>query len=383
MGLYGIIVFLLAIGYLVLLLMYVIGWKLCPSYTPPSDFKPKEKISVMIPARNEERYIEACVLSILNNNFPSDLYELIVINDFSEDHTKEILNKLVKTHRNLKVLHLEEILPEDLVLNSYKKYALNLAIEQASGKYILTSDADCLIPENWLIHFSYMFEELKANFVTAPVVFHDEHSVLEKFQTLDFMGMMCVTGASLHWKWAAMSNGANLGYPKSVFKKVNGFHGVDQKASGDDLLLMEKILKHTNNENIFFLKSKEAVVKTIPARSLNEFFNQRVRWASKSQVYQGWGIKFALAMVLLFNLLILFNFFAALFQIISWKVFLIPFVLKMIADFIFLGSISQYFSRTELLLYFFPAQVWHLLYICSVGIWGNIGSYEWKGRKVE
>lgn len=372
----------LAFFYLVLLLAYVIGWKLCPTIQVNSDFQPKEKISVIIPSRNEELYIENCVKSILANNFPKNLFEIIVINDYSTDKTPQILDNLAAQFPNVKVLHLHQAIPENVVLNSYKKYALNLAINQASGQYIVTTDADCVVGNNWLVHFSFMFENRKANFVTAPVVFYDEKSIFERFQTLDFMGMMCVTGASLHWKWAAMSNGANLGYPKAIFQAVNGFEGVDTKASGDDLLLMEKILKHTNNERIFFLKSKEAIVKTIPARSLKAFFNQRVRWASKSQVYQGLSIKIALLMVLLFNFSVLISFVLWLFKVLSFSAFFIPFAIKMLADFIFLFSISHYFSKTNLMLYFLPAQIWHLLYICSVGIWGNIGTYEWKGRKV-
>lgn len=371
----------LAVFYLVLMLLYITGWYKLAFVKVGKSFNPTQTFTVVVPARNEADNIEACVQSIFNQNYPKDLFELIVINDHSEDETLKILKKLQKKFSNLKIINLQDFVGENDKTNSFKKMAIHLAIQQSSGNVIATTDADCIVPENWLRNFAFVFETKQARFVTGPVLFTYANKWLQKFQVLDFAGMMCVTGASLYWKISYMSNGANLAYLKSVYKTVKGFEGIDHIASGDDLLLMEKIVKKYPDD-IHFLKNKSSIVKTPAVETLKAFFNQRVRWASKSKQYQNVGIKLILSLVYLFNVLLLIGLPLVLVEIVAVNAWLAAFFVKIVADFAFLWVICGFFDERRLLFGFFQSQVWHLFYIVSVGLWGNWGKYQWKGRKV-
>ena len=114
------------------------------------------------------------------------------------------------------------------------------------------------------------YKKYNAAFIAAPVAFHKEKSFLDIFQSLDFMTLQGITGASVYKGFHIMCNGANLAYEKSIFYEVNGFSGIDDIASGDDMLLMHKI-KNLYPERVVYLKSESAIVKTNTMPSLGAF----------------------------------------------------------------------------------------------------------------
>ncbi len=151
---------------------------------------------------------------------------------------------------------------------------------------------------------------LFGDFLQLPPIskYGEEKSLFEKFQSLDFIGMMGVTGAGIHGRFMNMCNGANLAYEKKAFYEVDGFNGIDKIASGDDMLLLQKMANRFPNQ-ICFLKNKNATVLTHAKSDLKSFFQQRIRWASKSSSYQEFQITFILALVFFFCVSTVFNFF--------------------------------------------------------------------------
>jgi cellulose synthase/poly-beta-1,6-N-acetylglucosamine synthase-like glycosyltransferase len=179
-----------------------------------------------------------------------------------------------------------------------------------------------------------------------------------------------------------MCNGANLAYEKKVFYEVNGFEGIDQIASGDDMLLMHKIQKVYPTKTMF-LKSPEIIIETKPAATLKEFFNQRIRWASKAGKYTDKKIISVLILVYLLNAWIFILAISSFFFTKAFFLFLISIALKTIVELFFLYPVAKFFNKQKLLWWFIPAQPFHILYTLIAGWLGNFGSYEWKGRKVK
>jgi len=140
----------------------------------------------------------------------------------------------------LHLLKLEDEL-DGRPLNAYKKKAIEKAIKYATGDWIVTTDADCTATKNWLLSYAALIEATQPAFVAAPVVFTNDGTLLSMFQYIDFVSLQGVTAASVSAGFHAMCNGANLAYRKDVFYRVNGFKGIDNIASGDDMLLMNKI----------------------------------------------------------------------------------------------------------------------------------------------
>lgn len=354
-----------------LILYYWQSWKTIPVFLP-SNKEPKTRISVIIPARNEEKNIGQLLQALQGQTYPSALFEIIVVDDHSSDATAAI----VQQDSTVKLVQLQED-----GINSYKKKAIETGIAAASGDLIVTTDADCLPSQNWLKTIAAFKEEKEAIFIAAPVVIDCSSSVLQVFQAMDFMVLQGITGAAVYKKQLSMCNGANLAYEKNAFDKVNGFDGIDNIASGDDMLLMHKIWKQFPGK-VHYLRSKEAIVSTRPMKTWKDFFNQRIRWASKAKHYGDKRIILVLLLVYVFNLSFLALAVAAFFCHHYWLYLVGLWLAKTIIEFPFVYSVSLFFNKQSLMKYFFFFQPLHIFYTIVSGFFGQLGKYEWKGRRV-
>jgi len=358
--------------YSILILYYRAGWKETGMFFV-QDKEFTTRISVIIPARNEEENIKGLLLSVQEQSYPANLFEVIVVDDHSTDKTAEIVNRF--SFVKLISLEFDNI-------NSYKKKAIETGIAAATGDLIVTTDADCLVPENWLKTIAACKEKTDAVFIAAPVVINEKGSVLSLFQCLDFMTLQGITAASVQKKIHPMCNGANLAYDKIVFNEVGGFSGIDQIASGDDMLLMQKISSRYPN-NIFYLLAKEAMVTTAAVQSWKEFFNQRIRWASKTTHYNDIKIFMALFLVYFFNVCLVALLVVGFFSPVLWIAFFSILLIKTIVELIFLYPVAEFYNKQKLLLWFPFLQPLHILYTVVAGWLGLLGRYQWKGRKIK
>lgn len=391
---FGLLIFvgLLFFLYAALFSIYSIGWKRLPNWKATDtllsqDTIPaKTKVSIIIPARNEEKNIGRCLTSILNNLYPKELLEIILIDDFSSDTTSDIAKEII-TNTNGKVLHLKDFLSPNEKLNAYKKKALSIAIQQASGDLIITTDADCFCPQYWLSEIVSIYEHTHAKCIVAPVNFTPagKKNWIYYFQSLDFMTMQGITAAGTHLHIGSMCNGANLAFEKTAFNEVGGYEGIDQIASGDDMLLLYKIKKHFEG-GIRYLKSNRAIVETPCQPTFKAFINQRIRWASKSDKYEDKSMIAILAVVYLLNLSLLVLFFAALFSsqtATDILFFLEALILKTIVELFFLYPVAGFYKKKKELFWFPLLQPLHILYIISTGFLGKFGKYNWKDRMTQ
>jgi len=355
-----------------LIIYYWLAWRSVPDYIPPV-LPPKIKISVVIAARDEEKNIGQLLQALQKQSYPKELFEIIVVDDHSTDATAGI----VQQFPTVKLLQLKED-----GINSYKKKAIETGITAATGELIVTTDADCIPLPNWLKTIAAFKEEKEAVFIAAPVIIDCNSSVLQIFQAMDFMVLQGITGAAVYKKALSMCNGANLAYEKNAFNKVNGFAGIDNIASGDDMLLMHKIWKQYPNK-VHYLKSKEAIVSTQPMKSWKDFFNQRIRWASKAKHYGDKRIITVLTLVYLLNLSFLLLLVAGCWFHPYWTWLIGLWFAKTIIEFPFVYSVSSFFSKQFLMKYFFFFQPLHIFYTIVSGLFGQLGKYEWKGRVVK
>ncbi|HJW17780.1 MAG TPA: glycosyltransferase family 2 protein, partial [Flavisolibacter sp.] len=263
-----------------------------------------------------------------------------------------------------------------------KKKAIEAGICNARGELIVTTDADCLLPVNWLHTISNYYNNKNASFIAAPVKYSHDNSFFQVFQALDFMTLQGITAASVSSGFHNMCNGANLAYRKQSFEAVNGFDGIDKVASGDDMLLMHKIWKQ-DPDKVFYLKSKDAIVSTQPMPSWKAFYSQRKRWASKTMVYEDYRIVGVLAFIYLFNCLFFVWLITAFWHPINIVYAFAFLLLKTLIEWPFVRSVAQFYDEQRLMKYFLLFQPVHVLYTVVVGLTSQLGSYEWKGRRTK
>ncbi|NLR60128.1 glycosyltransferase [Chitinophaga polysaccharea] len=379
MQFFVIILIVLSLGYGVLMLWYSLGWKRLKKFSTVGQGAGHTAVTVIIPARNEAANLPALLEALRRQTYPTTLLEVIIIDDFSTDNTADIIRHFPAD--NIHLLELRQYLDEEQRLNSYKKKAIEIAIAKASGDLIVTTDADCVMGPRWIETMVQFYEHHLPKFIAAPVSFYKEHNFFKRLQSLDFMTMQGITGAAAQLASGTMCNGANLAYERKTFHEVGGFAGIDNIASGDDMLLMYKIYS-AYPDSVRYLKNEDAIVRTLAVDTLKDFMNQRIRWSSKADKYEDKRLTWVLLLVYLFNLGLLIMGVMVLFFPVWWPWFLIVLLFKITLELYFLLPVAKFFNKTELLLWFIPGQVFHIPYIVVAGWLGKFGSYQWKGRTV-
>lgn len=348
------------------------AWKQVPVFRIPPGSQPSARVSVIVAARNEERNIARCVDSLLQQDYPAALYEIIVVDDQSTDNTSSIL----KRYNNDRLRALSVPAGE----KGGKKAALSLGVSAAAGDLILATDADCKHPQAWIRTMEAFFQQESPAFIAAPVLVRTDHSPIGIFQSLDFMSLQGITAASVHRGFLQMSNGANLAFTSKAFHAVGGYRGVDHLASGDDMLLMQKIADQFPGRTRYCL-SPDTIVETNPVESVRDFLRQRIRWASKARTYSDSRMVSVLMLVYLVNLCLLIGGIQAIVRPEWWLPWLILLIVKTLFEAIFLWPVTNFFGSSRLMAWFFPAQPFHILYTVVAGFFGQVKTYRWKGRE--
>lgn len=338
---------------------------------------PKTKFSIVIPFRNEAKNLPNLLKSISLLKYSEDLFEVILVNDESEDESikiiKEQLHHLQLTTFNIRVINNER------VTKSPKKDAITTAIKQSSFDWIITTDADCTLPEFWLNSFDELIQTKDTKCIVAPVKYKFKKGFLNQFQILSILSLQGTTIGSFGLKKPFMCNGANFAYTKAIFQELNGFKGNDFIASGDDVFFLEKAIKHCPKQ-VKYLKNKQAIVETNPAKSWSSLISQNLRWAAKSSSYKSFYSKFIGIIVFLMNLFLICCLFLFFFKTIHLKVIITIIFLKFTLDFILISISSHFFNQKRVLKSFLPNAILYPFFTAYIALLSTLKTYDWKGR---
>ncbi len=372
---------------LALLGVYAVGqyalrryWQQLPKESPSEDFLPRTPLTVLLPARNEAARIDAVLGDLLAQRYPAELREIIVIDDHSTDSTAGKVAAFAE--RGVRLLSLADYLRGRPVV-AYKKAALEYGVSRAAGELLLTTDADCRLPPDWLRTLVYAYETAGYDLLTAPVRIAPTTGWLATFQALDLAAFMLLTGATVRAGRPLLANGANLGFTRALFDRIDGYAGLHDRASGDDVLLLHKVTTHRAGR-VGFVKAASATVDTQPVLTWRALWRQRLRWAAKTGGYADLGLVVVQGGVYLLCLGILTGLVAGLFLGPSWfAVALLIWLAKAAIDFAQLRMLSHYFGRPEWLGYYVPVQLLYPFYIVVVGTVALARPrVVWKSRRI-
>lgn len=368
-------IFLLLIHYLLFLLRIFKGLNKLNSHH--NNKIPGEFITVIIPFRNEEENILANLESIESQSYPKHKFEVIYVDDFSEDNSRRLLCDN-KTSENIKVMSV----PKSFSPNAHKKRAIRYGIENSKGEIIVTTDADCIYDKDWLRILLSCFDE-ETGFVSAPVEFKNNNSSFSDLQKIEFAGLVLAGAGLIGSGKPTICNAANIAYRRKVFEEVRGFEYQMKLSSGDDELLMQKIVRDTNFKVKFSL-SQNSIVSTLPNKSVKDFYHQRKRWASKGLFYADKSLVLRLILIYLFYLSLLIQPALALFVSNYFIItFLFSISFKILIEYLILSKGKRILFNDLSMKSFFFAEILQPVYIIVSGFTGIFGNFIWKERKIK
>lgn len=367
MEILGIVFFLIIIIYSIFIVWISCGFNKVKLFEI-EDSKPQTKFSIVVPFRNEAENLPGLLYSFSQLNYPRELFEVVFINDDSDDNFRfQILDFRF------------QIVNNERKSNSPKKDAITTAMQIAKNDWIITTDADCFVHPDWLSTFDNFIQKTNCEMIAGAVSYDAEGSFLHQFQQMDLMSLQGATIGSFGIGKPFMCNGANFGYTKKLFADLNGFEGNTGIASGDDVFLLQKAIRQFP-EKVQYLKSFSAIVFTKPLNDWKSLFYQRVRWASKSSSYEsGFGKVLALV-VFAGNLAIVVSFFLTLFSMFSFWNWYLLFALKIFVDFILLYQTGK-FIQPRMIRHFVFSNLLYPFFSTAVAFYSLFGKYEWKGRR--
>ncbi|HOD10177.1 MAG TPA: glycosyltransferase [Flavobacterium sp.] len=336
---------------------------------------PKTKFSLIVPFRNEEKNLSKLLESFSKLNYPHDLIEIIMVDDFSKDQSERVYIQWRMKNNTFDTTLLENL----RLSNSPKKDAIARAIPIVKNEWIITTDADCIVNKNWLLTIDNYIQENNVKMIASSVIYKTKNNWLHHFQQMDLLSLQGTTIGSFGLGKPFMCNGANFAYKKQLFIDLDGFNGNNKIASGDDVFLLQKAIQKSP-EKVHFLKSKDTIVVTKPENDLFKLFMQRVRWASKTSSYSSLYAKFLAITVLLMNLSLILSLWFVIIQKMDWKILLGTFLIKYCIDYILLFKTNKFLLNGRFILPLASSLIYPF-FASTVAIYSLFGNYSWKGRR--
>lgn len=362
------------LAYAVALLFLTRKWLALPqSFDSHSGHQ--SRITIVIPVRNEAENIITLLSTIQDQNYPKESFEIMVVDDQSNDETCQLVNDFIdQSPLNI------QLLKSNPSKGSPKKQAIGLAIAASSGEVIVTTDGDCHVGPDWLKSINQAFEKDETKLVMGPVAY-EVHTLADRLQWVEFSALQAMSGVLLSLGLPSMGNGANLAYRKSAFIAVKGFEGNLNVASGDDEFLVRKMADKFGVKSLQYLKSTNAVVATQPAQGLQSIINQKIRWSSKWKRQSGAAPWLFPMVILLLNVLPLLGLTAYVYSFIELDILVSGWVLKGLGDMAFAQSSATFFNSEHRWIDLILAEIIYPVYVLFFGIASIFGKYTWKNRR--
>ncbi len=237
----------------------------------------RSPVSVVICARNEEDNLKKFLPSVLEQDY--DDYEVIVVNDCSEDNSYLVLGAFLKKFPKLKVSNISR----DPKFTHNKRLAEFIGIKAAKNEILLFTDADCRpVSKGWIKGMVCHFDN-KTDFVLGYGGYLREKGLLNKYIRYDSMAIamqylgMAIRGIPY------MGVGRNLSYRRSLFFDKKGFANFNHLVSGDDDLFVNS---NATGKNTAVEFRKDAHTRSVPAATVNEFYEQKRRHMTTARHYK-------------------------------------------------------------------------------------------------
>jgi cellulose synthase/poly-beta-1,6-N-acetylglucosamine synthase-like glycosyltransferase len=359
-----VIIILISFFYLVQLAIFTYG--AFKSRLPSFQYQPN--VSVVIAARNEESNIKPCLESLANLAYPKEKLEIIIVNDHSTDRTGEIISEFIKENDFIKTI-VPEIKNDSL---KGKPNAISQGIEMSHGEIIFVSDADCMVPPNWIKDIVKYYDESTG--LVCGFTYTEYGKIFYGMQSLDWLFLLTVASGSFAIKTPLSCVGNNMSFRRKAYEEVGGYRGLRFSVTEDAALLIEIANKTKWKFKLPF--ERNSLVLSRACSNFMDLFHQKKRWGAGGKRSPVLGFILMSAGFLISSLIL-----ALPFLNLSFKYILIPVISKLVLDFLFLLIPLTYFNLLKLYKFFLIFEIYFIIYVFTLPFMVYIDkSVRWKGR---
>ena len=368
------IAWLICFLYLYWMLRFFLGWIKLKPY-PKKEAPFQNEFSIIIAIRNEAKNIQLLLQSLAQQNYPNHLFEIIIIDDHSEDSSSSIIQDFIAKNPSIEIRY--EHLDSHII---GKKRALQKAYQMAKYQHLILTDGDCIVQPDWMSISNEYFQESQTKMLLGGVQIVSYDYFVQKFQALELLSLISSGAGSAAINHPIMSNGANLAFTKNLLNKINLKALNMDKASGDDVFLLLETQNIFGTDAIKFVKHPQHFVQTKAVKSWSSLIQQRLRWVSKSSAYSNSFLQWISIIVLAQNILVIvLAILSFYYHQLIFTTFLIV-SLKILIDFFFLRNISRFAKQRELLIYYPIIALFYPFFISYTAIVGQFSPFVWKER---
>ncbi len=335
----------------------------------------KYNISILIPARNEEKYLAACLDSLTKITYPVSMTEVIILDDRSEDNTAAIARSFCEKHEHIRLYRVAE----DSDGLTGKMNVLKQGIDQSSGDIICVTDADCEVSPGWADGLVSYFTE-RTGMVGGVTVLSrpgTSESVFSRVQALDWLFLQGVASGAAGSGFPTSILGNNFAFRKQAYQETGGFEKIGFSVT-EDMVLMQAIRK-LRSWQIKYPLSPRTQIYSQPEKSLSQLFSQRMRWISGGLIgpLSGWIMMLTAFLAHLLPLLVFI-------LTKPGTLILIAILLPIVSDLSFiLRPLSRKINRADLLKYFTVFEIYYYIYTTLFAVLSLLPiKIRWKNRKM-
>ncbi|WP_257214104.1 glycosyltransferase [Sphingobacterium sp. 1.A.5] len=357
---YGILVLLLFFQLYYILFVY--GKLALYKVKSNQEMENSKEVSIVICAHNEQENLKSFLPGILEQDYPT--FEVIVVNDCSEDDTKWVLQDFASKYANLKIVEIKE----HIQLKHSKKFALTMGIKAAKNPYLLMTDADCQPnSSNWLKEMTGSFKENKKivlgyspyfkfpGFLNRLIRFETTHTAMSYLS-------YAIKGD------AYMGVGRNLAYTKDLFFTNKGFTDHMHIKSGDDDLFVNAT---ANRHNVEINIAPDAFVYSEPKTTWKSYYKQKARHSGASTLYKGRHQRMLGTQLITAALFYLAIVVAIAIVPQYWYIGIAAYLIRLICQVLIFRPIYKKLEVSDLLLWLPILDLYYYFYICFNGLFNR------------
>lgn len=241
----------------------------------------EKRVSIIIPARNEEHNLHRCIASLRQLEYPEHLLEIIFVNDRSTDSTASIINQAAESWSVIRTVHRTDADARDNLRG--KPGALQSGIDVASGDIYLFTDADCVVEPQWIRTILAPFADSNVKMVCGFTTI-EHSSAFGILQDIEWLYTHSMAQGSLTNHIPIGCFGNNMAIDAKAFRELGGYNVVAFSVT-EDLALLQAMVR--SGRKVAYICSADSAVETLPCTTLSEYLQQKQRWV-RGGTQLGW-----------------------------------------------------------------------------------------------